>query len=325
MHATSSPLVRSAQGRPRAAAPRVGKEAWYPPPALPPARSTAIAPDESPRSEREDQRLRAIATAARKKKSADDVVAGLPGLIGEGGDAEHDRAQGQRNRRDAEGAPDAPKRQQATKEPAEVEQWREEVAIEGQHPDGVEEFGVIGVEPGQELRGEEMQMRRCCRSGRRRPRAARGTRSSQTRSSRCSDAGAPQRQSGSSRARQRADAMRVSSGEGEGRGSRPWQRPALAVTAGETTGGCTARRSERPREGNREEIGKRLEGTEAAEDSGDPDQQRQSQDRGRQPSRRARRARARREIADGRLPSRQSQRELRSQRPPAGSRPTPSI
>ena len=53
--------------------------------------------------------------------------------------------------------------QQATRqphEPAEVEQRREQVAAEGEHPDRVEDFRVRRVEPGQELRRDEVQVQR---------------------------------------------------------------------------------------------------------------------------------------------------------------------
>jgi hypothetical protein len=53
-------------------------------------------------------------------------------------------------------APDAPRRQQAAAEPAEVEQGREQVAVEGNVPHAVQELRVLRVEPGEELRRDEL-------------------------------------------------------------------------------------------------------------------------------------------------------------------------
>ena len=54
--------------------------------------------------------------------------------------------------------PDAPAGDQAADEPAEVQQRREQVPPERQHPDRVEDFAVRRVEPGEELRRDEVQV-----------------------------------------------------------------------------------------------------------------------------------------------------------------------
>ena len=58
----------------------------------------------------------------------------------------------------AVGPPDAPGGEQGAAEPAEVEQRREAVAVEGEDPDAVQQLGVLRVEPGEELRRDEVEV-----------------------------------------------------------------------------------------------------------------------------------------------------------------------
>ena len=134
------------------------------PAARPAARpTTSSAPRrESPAAVHRDRRPRAQTlsgnrNSSKQEEDPDDVVTGLPRLIGERGHAQRDRAQRQRPGRDPVGPADAPAGKQAAHEPAEVQQRREQVPAERQHPDRVEDFGVGRVEPGQELRRDEVQ------------------------------------------------------------------------------------------------------------------------------------------------------------------------
>ena len=94
----------------------------------------------------------------QQEEDPDDVVARLPRLVRQRRHAQRDRPQRQRPRRHPVRPPDAPARHQAADEPAEVQQRRQDVPPERQHPGRVEHFAVRRVEPGQELRRDEVQV-----------------------------------------------------------------------------------------------------------------------------------------------------------------------
>jgi hypothetical protein len=115
---------------------------------------------------------RLVATASRgpgiegdrdggeEKEDPDDVVPRLPRLVRERRHAQSNRPESQGPRRNAIGAPNAPTGNQASHEPAKVEQRREEVPVERIHADRVNQLGVRRVKPGEELRRDEMQIPR---------------------------------------------------------------------------------------------------------------------------------------------------------------------
>ena len=91
------------------------------------------------------------ATAASRKKIATMSLRASPAWSASSGALRIRAPRNTEKSADTVGAADAPEREQAADEPAEVEQRREEVAVEGEHPDRVEDFGVGRVEPGEEL------------------------------------------------------------------------------------------------------------------------------------------------------------------------------
>ena len=94
---------------------------------------------------------------SKEEEDPDDVIARFPSLIGEHRQAQRDSSQGQRPRCDPIRPANAPAGPQATHEPSEIEQRRNQIAPECQHPRAMEDFRVRRVEPGQELRGDEVQ------------------------------------------------------------------------------------------------------------------------------------------------------------------------
>ena len=92
---------------------------------------------------------------AEDQRHADDVVERLAGLeLDQVLGAERDRAADQALRADAVGPADRVGGGQAEREPAEVEQRREDVAVEGEQRDRVHDLGVRRVERGEEDRVE---------------------------------------------------------------------------------------------------------------------------------------------------------------------------
>ncbi len=96
----------------------------------------------------------------KQEEDPDDVVARFTRLIGEHRQAQRNGPERQRPRRDPVGPADAPASHQAARKPAEVQQRREHIPPERQHPGRVEDFRVRRVEPGQELRRDEVQVPR---------------------------------------------------------------------------------------------------------------------------------------------------------------------
>ena len=213
---------------------------------------------------------------------------------------------------------------QAADEPAEVQQRREQVAAERVHPDRVQEFRVRRVEPGQELRRDVVQVPGVpglAEPGRERPvvpgavepghagaqlqlhfgaemhhRCRRDDQGDQG----C-DAGRPGR--------------RVLSGDRGG----PAGGPSWSVL-GPPHPRATRRRSVQiatPTAPTTQQIGHRLEGAEGAEQLGDPDQESERQDRGREMGRGAREAQGRGACGRPSPPARRSRRERRSRATPS--------
>ena len=100
----------------------------------------------------------ATATAASRKKMPTMSLRASPAWSASAGTLERQGAQRQRARRHPVRPPNAPGGDQAADEPAEVEQRREQVPVKGEHPRRVEDFRVRRVEPGEELRRDEVQV-----------------------------------------------------------------------------------------------------------------------------------------------------------------------
>ena len=164
--------------------------------AAPPAALSIAAASSRPASPRRRPRVQRHRHRGEQEEDPDDVVPRLPRLVGERRHAQRDRPQRQRPRRHPVGPADAPAGDQAADEPAEVEQRREHVPAERQHPDRVEDFAVRRVEPGEELRRDEVQVDRVAaleEPGRERPVVPGASRS---RSSPSTAASSPRRRSG---------------------------------------------------------------------------------------------------------------------------------
>ena len=115
--------------------------------------------------------------AAEDAGDADDVVERLAGLeLDQVLGAEGDRAADQALRPDPVGPADAVGGQQPERQPAEVDQRREDVAVEGEQRDRVHDLGVRRVERGEEDRVEVVDRAEVRRRRRTAPRAACGTR-----------------------------------------------------------------------------------------------------------------------------------------------------
>ncbi len=125
--------------------------------------TTASAPADSASSSAVPLRpgIQGNGNGGEQEEDPDDVVPRLPGLVGEGGHAERDRPRAPATRRrPGTGRPMHQHGDQASREPAEIQQRREQVPPERQHPHRVEDFAVRRVEPGQELRRDEVQVHR---------------------------------------------------------------------------------------------------------------------------------------------------------------------
>ena len=94
----------------------------------------------------------------KQEEDPDDVAPRLPRLVRQRRHAERDRPESERPRRHPVGPADAPASNQAADEPSEVQQRRQQVAIERAHADRVEDFCIRRVEPCEELRRYEVQI-----------------------------------------------------------------------------------------------------------------------------------------------------------------------
>ena len=99
-----------------------------------------------------------IAAAASSSATGAMSLAGVPASRGTIGPVSSDqRDRDQRQRGDPVGPADAPGRQQGDAEPAEVDQRREQVAVQQRDPRRVQQLGVLGVEPVEVERVGEVQ------------------------------------------------------------------------------------------------------------------------------------------------------------------------
>ena len=96
--------------------------------------------------------------SSEQEEDPDDVVPRLPRLVGERRNAQRDRPECQRPRRHPVRPPDAPARDQAAHEPAEVQQRREQVPSNAFIPIAWKHLRVGRVEPSQELRRDVVQV-----------------------------------------------------------------------------------------------------------------------------------------------------------------------